>query len=78
MAGYLPPALAGVLHGSSWGGVRLCSLPTTLGQHEAIGATALAVAVAEVASGGAEQALVVTADVELVYLTRLCRYEASA
>jgi len=78
VAGYLPPALAGVLHGSSWGGVRLCSLPTTLGQHEAIGATALAVAVAEVASGGAEQALVVTADVELVYLTRLCRYEASA
>jgi len=47
----------------------------TLGQHEAIGATALAVAVAEVASGGVEQALVITADVNLVYLTRLCRYE---
>ena len=37
---------------------------------------ALAVAVAEVASGAAEQALVLTADVDTVYLTRLGRYEA--
>jgi hypothetical protein len=67
-----------MLEGSSWRSVRLCSLPATLGQHEAIGAAALAVAVAEIASGGAEQALVITADVETVYLTRLGRYEARA
>ena len=76
VTGFLPSAVAGLLRGSSWGGVRLFSLPAILGQHEAIGATALAVAVAEVASGGAEQALVVTADVDTVYVTRLCRYEA--
>jgi 3-oxoacyl-[acyl-carrier-protein] synthase II len=77
VAGFLPSALAGVLKRSAWRDVRLCSLPATLGQHEAIGATALAVAVAEVASGAAEQALVVTADVDTVYLTRLCRFEMS-
>jgi len=75
VAGFLPLALASVLAKSPWRDVRLYSLPVTLGQHEAIGATALAVAVAEVASGGVEQALVITADVNLVYLTRLCRYE---
>jgi len=78
VAGFLPSALAGVLERSAWGKVPLSSLPTTLGQHEAIGATALAVAVAEVASGAAEQALIVTGDVDTVYLTRLCRYEARA
>ena len=78
MAGFLPSAVAGVLARSSWGGVRLCSLPTTLGQHEAVGAAALAIAVSEVACGAVEQALVVTADVDTLYLTRLCRYEARA
>ncbi|HEY3256015.1 MAG TPA: beta-ketoacyl synthase N-terminal-like domain-containing protein, partial [Polyangiaceae bacterium] len=78
VTGFLPAPLAALLERSTWGSVRLCSLPATLGQHEAIGAAALAVAVAEVASGGAEQALVVTADVDTVYLTRLCRYEARA
>ena len=76
VAGFLPPSLAGVLDRSPWRDVRLFSLPATLGQHEAIGAAALAVAVAEVASGAAEQVLVLTADVNTVYLTRLCRYEA--
>ncbi len=78
VAGFIAPALAGVLERSKWSQVRLCSLPAILGQHEAIGATALSVAVAEVASGAAEQALVITADVNTVYLTRLCRYEARA
>jgi 3-oxoacyl-[acyl-carrier-protein] synthase II len=77
VTGFLPSAIAGVLARSAWADVRLCSLPATLGQHEAIGATALSVAVSEVASGAAEQALVVTADVDTLYLTRLCRYEAS-
>ncbi len=76
VAGFLASPLADVLQRSTWRDVRLHSLPATLGQHEAIGATALAVAVAEVASGGAEQALVISADVNTLYLTRLCRYEA--
>ena len=75
VASFLPAALSGALHRSSWSGVRLCRLSAALGQHEAIGATALAVAVAEVASGAAEQVLVVTGDVDTVYLTRLLRYE---
>ena len=73
VTGFLPSPLAGMLERSTWGKSRLCSLPATLGQHEAIGAAALAVAVAEIASGAVEQALVVTADVDTVYLTRLCR-----
>ena len=75
VAGFLPSPVAGVLARSTWGKLRLCSLPATLGQHEAIGAAALVVAVAEVASGAVEQALVVTADVDTVYLTRLSRYQ---
>ena len=78
VTGFLPSPLVGVLNRSPWRAVRLCSLPAIVGQHEAIGATALAVAVAEVAAGGVEQALVVTADVDTVYLTRLCRYQAQA
>jgi len=78
VAGFLPSPTAGVLARSTWGEVRLHSLPATLGQHEAIGAAALAIAVAEVASGSVEEALVLTADLDTVYLTRLCRYEASA
>ncbi|HET7543447.1 MAG TPA: beta-ketoacyl-[acyl-carrier-protein] synthase family protein [Polyangiaceae bacterium] len=75
VTGFLPPALSAVLARSAWGEVRLCNLPALLGQHEAIGATALAVAVGEVACGKAEQALVVSADVDTLYVTRLCRYE---
>jgi len=76
VAGFLPSAIAGALQRSRWADVRLVSLPAVLGQHEAIGATALAVATSEIAAGAAEQALVVTADVDTLYLTRLCRYEA--
>jgi len=76
VAGLLPPNFAGLLARSRWGKAPVFSVLETLGQHEAIGAAALVVAVAEVASGGVEQALVVTADVDTVYLTRLCRYEA--
>jgi len=76
VAGFLPSPIAGSLGRSPWADVRLVSLPAVLGQHEAIGATALAVAASEVASGAVEQALVVTADVDTLYLTRLCRYEA--
>jgi 3-oxoacyl-[acyl-carrier-protein] synthase II len=78
VAGFLPSPLAGVLARSPWRDVRLHSLPGALGQHEAIGAAALTVAVAEVASGRVEQALVLTADVDTVYLTRLCRHETRA
>jgi 3-oxoacyl-[acyl-carrier-protein] synthase II len=78
VAGFLPSPVAGLLARSAWADVRLHSLPEVLGQHEAIGAAALAVAVAEVSSGSVEQALVLTADVDTVYLTRLCRYEARA
>jgi len=76
IAGYLPSSVAGALTRSAWGAVRIVSLPTILGQHEAIGAAALAVAVAELASGASEQVLVVTADVDTLYVTRLERYEA--
>ena len=76
VAGFLASKVAGLLARSPWRDVRLVSLPPTLGHHEAIGAAALSVAVAEVASGAAEQVLVLTADVNTVYLTRLCRPEA--
>jgi 3-oxoacyl-[acyl-carrier-protein] synthase II len=78
IAGFLPSPVAGLLARSTWAKVPLHSLPATHGQHEAIGAAALAVAVAQVASGAAEQALVLTADLDTVYLTRLCRYEVPA
>ena len=76
VAGFLASKVAGLLARSPWRDVRLVSLPPTLGHHEAIGAAALSVAVAEVASGAADQVLVLTADVNTVYLTRLCRPEA--
>lgn len=78
VAGYLPSSFAGALARSSWSAVRLISLPALLGQHEAIGAAALAIAVAELASGSVEQALVITADVDTLYLTHLRRYEAQS
>jgi 3-oxoacyl-[acyl-carrier-protein] synthase II len=78
VAGFLPSSTASVLARSKWSDVPMYSLPEALGQHEAIGAAALTVAVAQVASAGVEQALVLTADVNTVYLTRLCRHEARA
>ena len=53
-------------------------VPPLLGYHEAMGAVALAIAVAEVSAGNADEVLVVTAEVDTVYLTRLVRYEAQA
>ena len=57
---------------------KLHSLPERVGYHEALGAFALVVAAAEVAAGRVEQALVVIADLDTVYVTQLdtCRGEA--
>ncbi|HEX3850769.1 MAG TPA: beta-ketoacyl-[acyl-carrier-protein] synthase family protein [Polyangiaceae bacterium] len=71
---FLPSAAAGALARSAWSGVRVHVLPSVLGFHEALGAVALSVATSEVASGRVEEALVVTADVDTLYLTRLARY----
>ena len=76
VTGFLPSAVAGALSRSPWRDVKTYCVPALIGYHEAIGAVALAVAVAEVASGRSEQALVVTADVDRVYLTLLARFEA--
>ncbi|HEY3665902.1 MAG TPA: hypothetical protein VGL19_07885, partial [Polyangiaceae bacterium] len=76
VTGFLPSAVAGALARSAWQGVRVYALPSLLGFHEALGAVALSVAAAEVFAGRVEQALVVTADVDTVYLSRLARYEA--
>jgi 3-oxoacyl-[acyl-carrier-protein] synthase II len=76
VTGFLPSAVAGALARSAWQGVRVYALPSLLGFHEALGAVALSVAAAEVFAGLVEQALVVTADVDTVYLSRLERYEA--
>ena len=74
----LPSAAAGALARSAWREVPLHALPSVLGYHEALGAVALSVAASEVASGRVEQALVVTADVDTLYLTRLARYTEPA
>jgi 3-oxoacyl-[acyl-carrier-protein] synthase II len=71
---FLPSAAAGALARSAWREVRVYALPRVLGFHEALGAVALSVAASEVASGRVAQALVVTADVDTLYLTRLARY----
>jgi hypothetical protein len=76
VTGSLPSAVAGALARSAWRDTATHGLLARVGQHEAIGALALAVAVAELASGRAEQALVVSAQLDVVYLTRLARYEA--
>jgi 3-oxoacyl-[acyl-carrier-protein] synthase II len=76
VTGSLPSAVAGALARSAWRDAATHGLPARVGQHEAIGALALAVAVGELASGRAEQALVVSAQLDVVYLTRLARYEA--
>jgi hypothetical protein len=78
VTGFLPSAVAGALARSSWQRVQIHELPKLLGYHEALGAVALAIAAAEVAAGRAEQALVVTADVDTLYLTRLARYAEPA
>ena len=73
--GRLPSAISGALARSAWHEVRTHALAPVLGFHEAIGAVALAVAAAEVGSGRATQAVVLSADVDRLYLTRLERYE---
>ncbi len=77
ITGGLPSAVAGALARSAWGDTPTHGLPARVGQHEAMGALALAVAVAALAAGHAELCLVVTAQVDVVYLTRLARYEAA-
>ena len=74
----LPSAIAGALARSAWQSVRTHAMSATLGFHEALGAVALSVAAAEVASGRAEQALVLSADVDTLYVTRLERYQVPA
>ena len=76
LTGFLPSAVAGRLARSSWQGVTAHVVPHLLGYHEAIGAAALAIAVAQLGAGNADEALIVTAEVDTVYLTRLVRYEA--
>jgi 3-oxoacyl-[acyl-carrier-protein] synthase II len=71
---FLPSAAAGALARSAWREAPVHALPSALGFHEALGAVALSVAAAVVAAGRVEQALVVTADVDTLYLTRLTRY----
>jgi 3-oxoacyl-[acyl-carrier-protein] synthase II len=78
VVGRLPAAAAGALTRSSWRAAPRYDLAKRVGYHEALGALALAVAAAEVASGRAEQALVVTADLDTVYVTQLARVGASA
>ena len=78
ITGFLPSPVAGRLARSAWQGVAARVVPLLLGYHEAMGAVALAIAVAEVSAGNADEVLVVTAEVDTVYLTRLVRYEAQA
>jgi hypothetical protein len=75
VTGPLPSPVAGALARSAWQHVAVHSLASRVGYHEALGAFALVVAAAEVAAGRVEQALVVTADVDTVYVTHLeaCR-----
>ncbi len=67
----LPRAVAGALERSSWQGVPVHALATRVGYHEALGAHALAVAAGLVGAGAVSSALVVTADVDTVYVTLL-------
>jgi 3-oxoacyl-[acyl-carrier-protein] synthase II len=75
VSGRLSSPVAGALARSAWHAVKVHELPARGGYHEAIGALGLAVAAAEVASGRAQQALVITTDVDTVYVTRLERAE---
>jgi 3-oxoacyl-[acyl-carrier-protein] synthase II len=74
----LPAAIFCALARSSWQGVRTHVLADTLGFHEALGAVALSVAAAEVASGRATQALALSADIDTLYVTHLERYQERA
>lgn len=74
----LPAIAAGALARSAWRDVPVHDLPARLGYHEAMGATALAVAVSAIATGQAERALVLSAHADTLYLTLLGRYEAGA
>jgi hypothetical protein len=77
VSGRLPSPIAGALARSSWHGVPVHELLARVGYHEAVGALALAAAAAELAAGSVEQVLVVTADLDTVYVTRLERPESS-
>jgi 3-oxoacyl-[acyl-carrier-protein] synthase II len=78
VSGRLPSPVLGALSRSAWQAVPVRSLPAEVGYHEALGALALAVAVAEVALGRVSEALVVTADVDTVYVTQLARWAGEA
>jgi 3-oxoacyl-[acyl-carrier-protein] synthase II len=73
----LPSPVLGALARSTWQGVARHDL-SRVGYHEALGALALAVAAAKVGAGEVEQALVVTAEVDTVYLTELSAWRGSA
>ena len=75
VSGRLPSPVAGALARSSWHGTPVHELLAQVGYHEAVGALALAAAAAELAAGSVEQVLVVTADLDTVYVTRLERPE---
>ena len=76
--GRLPAPVAGALARSAWHAVAVHDLANRARYHEAFGALALAVAAAEIAAGRALQALVVSADLDTVYVTQLeaCRGSA--
>ena len=78
VTGRLPAAVAGALARSAWQNVPTHALASVLGFHEALGAVALCVAAAEVASGRVAQALVLNADVDTLSVTRLERYQERA
>jgi len=69
--GRLPSPVAGALTRSAWGAVTSYDLPARAGYHEALGAFGLSFAAAQIAAGRAAQALLVTADVDTVYITLL-------
>jgi 3-oxoacyl-[acyl-carrier-protein] synthase II len=78
VTGRLPSAVLGALTRSAWHATPSYDLSSRVGYHEALGALALAVAAAEVGSGRCEQALVVTADLDSVYVTELAGPGSSA
>ena len=77
VSGRLTAAVTGALLRSPWQAAPRHCLPELIGYHEAIGATALAVAVAALAAGRAALALVLSAELDVVYLTCLARFEGA-
>jgi 3-oxoacyl-[acyl-carrier-protein] synthase II len=73
----LPAPVAGALARSSWRDVPVQNLFPNIGYHEALGAHALVVAVARLAAAEVDEALVVSADLDTVYLTELAREGAT-